>query len=74
LLGALLTLLPSPRFAAYQDTSFGLTPLEDQQLAGLVMWVPAGVVYVGFGLLLFTWWLRRRDVAAEGRRHVLVAG
>src|SRR5690606_37582439 len=25
---------------------WGLTALEDQQLAGLVMWVPAGLVYV----------------------------
>jgi cytochrome c oxidase assembly factor CtaG len=73
LLGALLTLLPSPRYAAYQTASFGLTPLEDQQLAGLVMWVPAGVVYVGLGLILFTLWLRGGD-ADERRRHVYAAG
>ena len=30
-----------------------LTPLEDQQLGGLIMWVPAGLVYVVAGLALF---------------------
>ncbi|MBA3326117.1 MAG: cytochrome c oxidase assembly protein, partial [Rhodobacteraceae bacterium] len=28
------------------------TPLEDQQLAGLVMWVPAGAIYLAAGLYL----------------------
>jgi putative membrane protein len=27
-------------------TAWGLTPLEDQQLAGLLMWIPGGVVYL----------------------------
>jgi hypothetical protein len=30
----------------------GWGPLEDQQLAGLLMWVPMGVVYLGASLLL----------------------
>jgi putative membrane protein len=44
-LGALLVFAPSPLYAPHLATtlSFGLTPLEDQQLAGLIMWVPANL-------------------------------
>jgi putative membrane protein len=53
-LGALLALAPTAWYAAYAQSTaaFGLTPLEDQQIGGLVMWVPAGVVYVGCALML----------------------
>ena len=36
---------------------WGLTPLADQQLAGVVMWVPSGLVYLGAVLGLFVAWL-----------------
>jgi len=39
----------------------GVTPLEDQQLAGLLMWVPAGVAFVAGALVLFAAWLRQSD-------------
>jgi putative membrane protein len=47
-LGALLSLAPSPWYAPYVATTLalGLDPAQDQQLGGLVMWVPAGLVYV----------------------------
>ena len=50
LLGALLTFAPRPLYAAHAVAPyvFGLTPLADQQLAGLVMWVPALVPYFVF--------------------------
>lgn len=50
MLGALLTFAGRPLFAAHLLTTapFGLTALEDQQLAGLLMWVPAALPYVGF--------------------------
>jgi putative membrane protein len=35
--------------------------LEDQQLAGLIMWIPAGIVYVGAGLALLYLWLKASD-------------
>lgn len=39
---------------------FGLTPLADQQLGGVIMWVPAGVIpLVAFTVVFFRW------VAAE---------
>jgi putative membrane protein len=60
-LGALLTFMP--RVLYTQQTAhaalWGLTALEDQQLAGLVMWVPGGTVYAGLMLVLLTRWIRR---------------
>jgi len=62
-LGALLTFSPMLWYSAYQETTaaWGLTPMEDQQLGGLIMWVPAGVVYLVAGLLLFALWLRESE-------------
>jgi putative membrane protein len=37
---------------------FGLTALEDQQVAGLLMWVPANLVFFGFTTWLFAQWMR----------------
>lgn len=63
LLGALLTFAPNVWYAAYRDTtaSWGLTALEDQQLGGLIMWVPACVVYIVAGRALFAGWLRSSE-------------
>jgi putative membrane protein len=59
LLGALLTLAPRVFYPVQTADAplFGLTPLEDQQLAGLIMWVPAGALYLLAGLLLAGMWL-----------------
>lgn len=53
-LGALVTLAPSVLYEPYVATTlaWGLDPLEDQQLGGLVMWVPAGTAYLLAGLYL----------------------
>jgi cytochrome c oxidase assembly factor CtaG len=65
-LGALLTFAPTIWYPVYEDTTlaWGLTALEDQQLGGLIMWVPAGVVYTAAGLLLAAAWLRESEVRA----------
>ncbi len=49
LLGAVLTLASTPLFYSHLLTTqqWGLSPLEDQQLGGVLMWVP--------GMLLFVW-------------------
>jgi len=67
-LGALLTFSPYVWFPLYATTTktmaaFGLTPLEDQQLAGLLMWVPASMLFIAGGLYFFAMWLRE-----SGRR------
>jgi putative membrane protein len=61
-LGALLTISPRVWYAPYlAHHRVGLTPLEDQQLAGLLMWVPAGLAFVAGALFLFAAWLRQSD-------------
>jgi len=59
ILGALLTFAPRLWYPIYQarTSRWGLSPLEDQQLAGLIMWIPAGVVFIFLGLGLFAAWL-----------------
>jgi putative membrane protein len=66
-LGALITFTGSVLYPAYDKTtaSWGLTALEDQQLGGLIMWVPAGLVYIVAGLALCAGWMR------ESERRVL---
>ncbi|HTD86692.1 MAG TPA: cytochrome c oxidase assembly protein, partial [Candidatus Binatia bacterium] len=63
LLGALLTFANSVWYPAYAQTtsSWGLTPLEDQRLGGLIMWMPAGLVYIVAGLALFAGWMRESE-------------
>ena len=52
LLGALLVFAGRPLFADHLATTaaYDLSPLEDQQLAGLIMWVPAALHYLGVAL------------------------
>ena len=55
ILGAFLTFTREIWYPVYTTTTgaYGLSPLEDQQLGGLIMWVPAGLVYIGAGLVMF---------------------
>ncbi len=59
-LAALLTLAPSALYteSAVRVHQWGLTRLGDQQLAGAMMWVPGGAVYLGVGVMLFLRWLQ----------------
>ncbi|HSJ34164.1 MAG TPA: cytochrome c oxidase assembly protein [Acidimicrobiia bacterium] len=63
LLSALLTFAPRPWYGGYVDSAplWGLDPLTDQQLAGLLMWVPGGLVYTAAALAILTGWLRRLE-------------
>ncbi|MGE8135911.1 cytochrome c oxidase assembly protein [Novosphingobium subterraneum] len=66
LLGALLTFSGSPLYAPHLigPMAWGLTPLEDQQLAGLLMWAPGAGLYLAAALLLLARWLERERRAA----------
>lgn len=52
LLGALMTFSPDIWYTPYLLTTsqWGLSALEDQQLGGLIMWMPAGIVFIAAGL------------------------
>jgi cytochrome c2 len=58
-LGALLTIAPDPWYPTYvrQAHAWGLDPLDDQQLAGILMWIPAGIIFIVLGLALLAAWL-----------------
>ena len=60
LLGALIAVSPRVLYLAQtaHSPAWGLTPLEDQQLAGIFMWVPAGIVYAGAALYFAARWIR----------------
>ena len=59
LIGAVLTLAPHPIYAVHLDTArYGMTALEDQQLAGIIMWIPSNLVHVGALCGLFLAWFR----------------
>jgi putative membrane protein len=66
-LSALLTFAQTPWYSGYAETtrSWGLEPLGDQQLAGVVMWIPGGVIYVVTALLLLMAWIRHSEPGAE---------
>ncbi len=65
LLGAILTFTPRALYAphALTTTAWGLPPVADQQLAGLIMWIPAAAVYLVFALWLLGRLLRPQPSA-----------
>jgi putative membrane protein len=62
-LAALITFAATPWYSVYATTTraWGLSSLEDQHLAGVIMWVPGGVVYVAAGLAMLVAWLREAE-------------
>ena len=62
-LSVLLVFARTPWYAGYTETTrpWGLEQLADQQLAGAIMWVPAGMVYLAAGLTLMIAWVRATE-------------
>lgn len=67
LLGALITFAARPLYAPHLTStlSWGVAPLEDQQLAGIVMWAPGSMAYLGAALWIGWRWLQADQVARE---------
>jgi putative membrane protein len=79
MLGALMLFSQQPWYPAYAGTAvFGLSALEDQQLAGAIMWVPPGVIMLGIAAGMFLAWLdaleRRVQKRETGALHNTTAG
>ncbi|MDR0182150.1 PQQ-dependent catabolism-associated beta-propeller protein [Lysobacter arvi] len=71
-LGALMAFSRGPWYAGYSALgldAFGMSPTEDQQLAGLLMWVPGGLVHAGAGIALLA-----RGLVSDTARRSGVAG
>lgn len=62
-LGVLMTLTAQPWYPIYSTTAstWGFAPLDDQQLAGLVVWVSSGAIYMIAASALFVLWLDRLE-------------
>lgn len=64
-LGALIAFASEPLYTAHVGTTGAFTALEDQQLAGSIMWVPPGVVYLAVLLVLVFRWFSGLDAQSE---------
>lgn len=74
-LGALLTVTSRVLYPTYEmrGAAHAVDAQADQQLAGLIMWVPSGVIFIVIGIALFAAWLgeaerRARLGVVEGRQ------
>ena len=58
-LGALIALAPTVLYRAQTKyaSDWGMSALEDQQLAGIIMWVPGGILYAAVALWFLTRWI-----------------
>jgi cytochrome c oxidase assembly factor CtaG len=74
-LGALMAFAHAPWYPEYASSAaaWGLTPMGDQQLAGLIMWVPASAAYLVAALAVIRTWLRDSEwaVSEAERAHPL---
>lgn len=66
-LSVIMTFARTPWYTSYATTTqpWGLDPLADQQLAGVIMWVPAGAIHVGAALALLVSWIRSSEPDQE---------
>jgi putative membrane protein len=70
LLGALITFAGRPLYAPHfaSTLSWGISPLEDQQLAGITMWAPGSIAYLAAAMWIGWRWMsteRARGLRAE---------
>jgi putative membrane protein len=75
-LGALLTFSSQPWYATYVRIEGAVAAVRDQQLAGLLMWLPPGVLSLAVAFVLFWRLLERLEPTVAGRslRGTLVGG
>jgi cytochrome c oxidase assembly factor CtaG len=67
ILGVFMSLAPAAWYGVYATTTerWGLSPLEDQQLAGLIMWMPACLVFPAAAAIVFGRWLSQLQTPTE---------
>jgi putative membrane protein len=68
LIGAIIAFAPEPIYTYYNDVPrlMGLSVLEDQQLGGVIMWVPGSMMYLIAALVLIS-----RLLQGESRKPAL---
>lgn len=73
MIGAVLTFAPVPLYAAYLHTTqaYGMTPVQDQQVAGIIMWIPSNLVHAAALCTVFFAWFRTDERrAAQAFRRI----
>jgi putative membrane protein len=75
IVGAMITLANAPLYPFYAAAPrvWGLTPLQDQQIGGLIMWVPGGLVFWAAMTVVWFRWARREEREEVERRVPLEA-
>jgi putative membrane protein len=71
IVGAMITLADTPLYPFYAAAPrvWGLSPLQDQQIGGLIMWVPGGLVFWAAMTVVWFRWASREE-RGEVERHV----
>ena len=66
-----MTFTSQPWYSAYALSAprWGLTALQDQQLAGLSMWMPGGAVFTLLTIGYFAAWLHALEQRSEKRQN-----
>ena len=69
--GALMVLAPRPLYPLHAEgaAAWGMTPMQDQQVAGLIMWIPAGAIYIAAAIWLFVKLLDQAELRATRLRR-----
>lgn len=70
-LGALMAISPVVWYPYYAATTpaLGYSPLQDQQLAGYIMWMPACMIYLAIAVALAASWLMRMREPGPARMN-----
>ncbi|HET7307425.1 MAG TPA: cytochrome c oxidase assembly protein [Gammaproteobacteria bacterium] len=73
LIAAILTLAPHALYAAHFHTTqaYGLTPLQDQHIAGAIMWIPSNMIHLVTLCALFYAWMREDKNGANRVRTMI---
>jgi putative membrane protein len=74
-LGVLIMVSREAWYPAHVEgaAAWNLSPVADQQLAGLIMWVPGGMVYLAAGLAVVAHWLRASKRISDRREAAMAA-
>lgn len=74
LLGAGLT-FTNPLYEPYihAPRAWGLSPATDQQLGGLIMWIPANIAYIIVASVFFIRWMQAQDARQRQEEALLYA-
>jgi putative membrane protein len=70
-MGALMTFARSPWYPAYAagEAAWAISPLMDQRAAGLIMWMPGGLLYAVAAAVLLALWLAAVEREMERRER-----